>query len=556
VPGTPTPVPWWHSAAIYQVYPRSFRDLNGDGTGDLRGVIHELSYVAALSVDAIWLSPFYTSPQRDSGYDVVDPRSVDPIYGTLDDARELIVEAHARGLRVLMDVVPNHVSDLHPWFQAALISEPGSPERQRFHFLDGRGPGGNQPPNNWSSMFGGSGWTRITEPGGEPGQWYLHLFDASQPDVNWSNPDVHADALETLRFWLDMGADGFRVDVALGLAKDMSYPDIEDPEGLILALRMDLDDGSPEAAVRRRRVANSALLDRDEVQDIYREWRLLLDSYPGDRMAVAEAWVPPERAARYVAPDTLHQIFNFDFMGVGWDADRVRRVIDDTMEGLRSVGAPPTWALSNHDMPRVVTRLGGGELGRQRAKSLALIAHALPGAVYVYQGEELGLEDADIPDEARQDPVWFRTAGTQKGRDGGRVPLPWRGSEPPYGFHDRVGDAEPVPTWLPTPRGWVAVTVEAQSHDARSTLALYRGMLRLRHAHSGLSAGQPMWWAQSPTGVLALRRGAGFACVVNFSDDMVESPIEGAILLASDPAVTSDDSVIVLPPNTGAWIQS
>lgn len=549
-------VPWWHTASIYQVYPRSFRDLNGDGTGDLRGVIHELPYIAALSVDAIWLSPFYTSPQLDSGYDVVDPRSVDPIYGTLDDARELIVEAHARGLRVLMDVVPNHVSDLHPWFQAALVSEPGSSERARFHFLNGRGPGGDEPPNNWSSMFGGSAWTRITEPNGERGQWYLHLFDASQPDVNWSNADVHADALETLRFWLDMGADGFRVDVALGLAKDMSYPDIDDPDGLILALRMDLDDGSPEAAARRRRVANSALLDRDEVQDVYREWRLLLDSYPGDRMAVAEAWVPPERAARYVAPDTLHQIFNFDFMGVVWDAIRVRRVVDETMDGLRQVGAPPTWALSNHDMPRVVTRMGGGELGRQRARSFALIAHALPGAVYVYQGEELGLEDADIPDDARQDPVWFRTAGAQKGRDGGRVPLPWRGTEPPYGFHDRAGDAQLVPTWLPSPPGWVDFTVEAQSHDARSTLALYRGMLRLRHAHSGLSAGQPVWWAQSAPDVLALRRGAGFACVVNFSAEAVESPIEGAILLASDPGVTSDDSVIVLPPNTGAWIQS
>lgn len=547
--------PWWKRASVYQVYPRSFRDLNADGTGDLRGVIHELPYIAALAVDAIWLSPFYTSPQNDSGYDVADPRSVDPVYGTLDDARELIDQAHFRGLRVLVDVVPNHTSSHRDWFQEALAAGPGSAAREKYHFLDGRGPNGDDPPNNWMSMFGGSAWTRVTEPDGRPGQWYLHLFDSTQPDLNYANPHVHLDALETLRFWLDMGADGFRVDVALGLAKDPAYPDVDDPEGLILALRMDLDDGSPQAMERRRRVSNSAFLDRDELQDIYREWRQLLDSYPGDRMAVAEAWVPPERAARYVAPDTLHQIFNFDFMAAPWDAERVRDVIQATLEQLEIAGAPPTWALSNHDTPRVVTRLGGGDCGRRRARAMALIAHCLPGSIYVYQGEELGLADADLPDESRRDPVWFRTLGAQKGRDGARVPLPWHGHEPPYGFFDPGGEHE-ASLWLPPPPDWAAFSVAAQSLDAASTLGQYRAMHRLRHTHPGLFDLDNVSWPETEPGVFAVRRGCGFSCVVNFTDDEVVSPIQGYVITASDAGVRLERTVVTLPPDTGAWIQS
>jgi len=549
--------PWWHGAAVYQIYPRSFRDANGDGTGDLRGIIDELAYVAALGVDAIWLSPFYRSPQHDSGYDVADPRSVDPMYGTLDDARELIEQAHARGMRVLVDVVPNHSSFEREWFQEALASLPGSAERSRYHFLDGRGPGGGTPPTNWQSMFGGSAWTRITEPDGTPGQWYLHLFDASQPDLNWTNPDVRADGLETLRFWLDLGADGFRVDVALGLAKDMTYPDIDDAEGLILALRMDLDDGSEESRARRRRVANSAILDRDEVQEIYRDWRSLLNSYPGDRMAVAEAWVPPERAARYVAPDTLHQIFNFDFMSVPWDADRILAVVEKTMRELETVLAPPTWALSNHDTPRVVSRLGGGSEGRRRARALALVAHCLPGSVYVFQGEELGLADVELPDDARQDPVWFRTNGEQKGRDGARVPLPWSGDVPPYGFRstDADGDADADVLWLPQPQDWAPFTVAAEESDPSSTLWQYRAMLRLRRAHPGLRS--EAWEMTEPQGgLLLIRRGDGFACVVNCGSMPRTSPVPGRILVASDSSVVAEGDSIELPPSTGVWIQT
>ena len=543
--------PWWHRASVYQVYPRSFRDGNADGLGDLQGVIEGLPYLAALGVDAIWLSPFYPSPQRDAGYDVADPRDVDPMYGTLADAQALIDEAHARGIRTIVDVVPNHVSSDHAWFVAALASEPGSVERARFHFLDGRGPAGDEPPNNWLSWFGGSAWERTVNADGTPGQWYLHTFDPSQPDLNWSNPEVRADGLATLKFWLDMGVDGFRVDVALGLAKDMTYPDVDDPEGLTLALRMDLDDGSEEAMERRRKVANSPSLDRDEVQDIYREWRTLMNSYPRDTMAVAEAWVPPERAARYVAGDTLHQIFNFDFMACPWDAHRIHSVIKKTMDSLAIVGAPPTWALSNHDTPRVVDHLGGAELGRRRARAMALVAHALPGAVYVYQGEELGLADVDLPDEARQDPVFVRTKGDAKGRDGARVPLPWSGTAAPYGFSAR-GD---VPLWLPQPDDWADLTVETQAVDQDSTLTLYRQLLRLRHAHPGLADVDAFELLPVVNGLVAFRRGCGLVCLLNTTAEPVATGMTGVVLVATDRSATPVDGRSV-PANAAIWLQT
>lgn len=542
--------PWWRSAAVYQIYPRSFRDLDGDGTGDLRGIIAELPYLASLHVDAVWLSPFYPSPQRDSGYDVADPRAVDPMYGTLDDARELFDRAHALGLRVIVDVVPNHSSSEREWFRQALAAAPGSPERARYHFLDGRGADGDEPPTNWVSWFGGGAWTRITEPDGTPGQWYLHQFDSSQPDLNWSNPEVVQDGLETLRFWLDLGADGFRVDVALGLAKDMTYPDLDDPEALISAMRMDLDDGSEAAMERRQRVANSAILDRDEVQEIYRGWRLLMDSYDRDVMAVAEAWVPPERAARYVAPDTLHQIFTFDFMAAPWDSERLKAVIEATVAGLQVTGAPATWALSNHDSPRVVSRLGGGPEGLRRARALALIAHALPGSVYVFQGEELGLADVDLADDVRQDPVFFRTGGAQKGRDAARVPIPWTGTSAPYGFGSNAD------TWLPMPEGWARLTVEAENRDPTSTLNQYRSMLRLRHELADLDDGGLIVEVH-PGGILVIRRGARFACVVNCGADPHRSPVTGDVLVSSDGSHGRDmveGGSLMLPPSTGVWV--
>ena len=525
--------PWWHEAAIYQVYPRSFRDGDGDGLGDLQGVIDALPYLASLGIDAIWLSPFYRSPQHDSGYDVADPRDVDPMYGTLDDAQRLIDDAHAHGLRVIVDIVPNHVSVEHRWFLEAEDAPAGSPARARFHIRDGRGPNGDEPPTNWMSMFGGSAWTRLPD-----GQWYLHLFDASQPDLNWANEEVREDWRTTLRFWLDRGVDGFRVDVALGLAKDMAYPDMDDAEGVILALRMDLDDGSTEAMERRRRVVNSAVFDRDEVQEIYRDWRAIMDEYDGDRMAVCEAWLPAERAARYVAPDTLHQIFNFDFMAVPWDADRIARVIESTLAGLALVGAPATWALSNHDTPRVPTRLGGGARGLRRARALALVAHALPGAVYVYQGEELGLVDAPLADADRQDPVFARTNGAQLGRDGARVPLPWSGDAPPYGF--TTSDAR---LWLPQPSDWAACTVAAQEPDPGSVLSQYRATLHLRR-----SLPDEVSWSVEGA-VLTISRGEAFACIANTGSASVA--ITGEVLVASERLQQPG----LLEPDAAVWVR-
>lgn len=532
---------WWHGAAIYQVYPRSFRDSNGDGEGDLRGVIAGLDYLRELGVDAIWLSPFYPSPMVDSGYDVADPRGVDPRFGTLDDARAMIEAAHSRGLRVIVDVVPNHVSREHVWFGEALASAPASAARERFHFRDGRGVDGSEPPTNWVSVFSGPAWTRITEPDGTPGQWYLHLFDSSQPDLNWSNAEVLADSLETLRFWLDMGVDGFRVDVAWGLAKDMSYPDHPDPVGLCEGIRLDLYDGSDEAKTRRALIAGSPVWDRDEVHDIYRQWRKVLDSYD-DRMTVAEAWVyPPERAQAYVRGDTLHQLFNFDLLAAPWDATTMRRVIDETLTALAPVHAPATWALSNHDTARVVTRLGSLD----RARAVAMVVHALPGSVYVYQGEELGLADAAIPDGRRQDPVWFRSGGAQAGRDGARAPLPWSGDAPPYGFG---GDG-----WLPQPDDWAAFTIEAESADPSSTLSLYRAMLRMRHDNPALAAEVPLRWRVSADGVLAFDRGEHFTCIAN-TGAAIELRVDGRVVLASRPVVTIADGLLQIPSDTTVWV--
>jgi alpha-glucosidase len=542
---------WWQRAAVYQVYPRSFRDGNGDGLGDLRGVIEGLPYLASLGVDAIWLSPFYPSPQNDAGYDVSDPRAVDPMFGSLEDFAELVEQAHERGLRVIVDIVPNHVSASHPWFLEALDAAPGSTERRRFHFLDGRGEDGEQPPNNWESIFGGAAWTRVKEADGKWGQWYLHLFDSTQPDLNWDNDEVRADALNTLKFWLDLGVDGFRVDVALGLAKDMAYPDLIDPIGMSQSLRFDLDPSSQEAIDRRAGLANSALFDRDEVHDIYREWRSLLNSYGSDKMAVVEAWVPPERASRYVSRDTLHQIFGFDFLVVPWNAAAMRGVIERAIDAVALVGAPPTWALSNHDSPRVVTRLGDGDQGLAKARALALVAHALPGSIYVYQGEELGLSDVLIPDTARQDPVWFRSAGTQKGRDGGRVPLPWFGNEPPYGFTDRF-DAT---LWLPQPEGWEKSTIEAEDIDPFSTLNLYRTSLALRHSHPGLSSGDVEFWETDDPDVLVFQRGADVVVVANTSPEWISAPATGLVLLSSGQ-VESGPNGLQIGPDTTVWLQT
>ena len=518
------PTGWWRDAVIYQVYPRSFADGNGDGMGDLEGIRSRLPYLRELGVDAVWLSPFYASPQADAGYDVADYRAIDPMFGTLHDADAVIREAHGLGLRIIVDVVPNHCSDRHEWFQQALREGPGSPLRERFHFRPGRGPDGELPPNDWESIFGGPAWTRLPEP---DGQWYLHLFAPEQPDFNWDHPAVQDEFRSILRFWLDMGVDGFRVDVAHGLVKAPGLPDMGQGEQLKL-------------------LGNQVLpfFDQDGVHEIYRSWRTVLDEYAGDRIAVAEAWTPSaDRTALYLRPDELHQAFNFHYLNTGWDAAALRATIDESLDAMRPVGAPTTWVLSNHDVVRHRTRLGGG---LDRARAAALLMLALPGSAYVYQGEELGLpEVTDLPDEVRQDPSFFRESGQDGLRDGCRVPLPWGGDEAPYGFGSGG-------SWLPQPADWRELTVAAQTGDPASTLELYRAALALRRTHPGLGAGDAVEWLDAPDGVLAFRRPGGLVCTVNTTGAPVRLDAPGRMLLASRQLAAVGD-VFDLPADTAVW---
>ncbi|MFM8783548.1 MAG: glycoside hydrolase family 13 protein, partial [Actinomycetota bacterium] len=474
---------WWPNSAIYQVYPRSFQDSNGDGEGDLKGVLTRIDYLKSLGVDAIWLSPFYKSPNKDGGYDVADPRDVDPRFGDLGDAEALIDGAHKVGLKIIVDIVPNHFSTEHHWFKAALNSPKGSRERARFHFYDGRGSTGEIPPNNWNSIFGGPAWSRITEKDGTAGQWYLHLFDSTQADLNWDNQEVREDFEATLRFWLDLGADGFRIDVAHGLAKDEILKDHHDPQALTRALRLDVTD-MPDNE-RAELLSDVPFFDREGVHEIYRGWRKIFDSYPGERISVAEAWVhPSSRAARYVRGDELHQIFNFDFLVAPWSATTLIPAIKRTLSEVAAVAAPPTWVLSNHDSPRLVTRLGGGEIGEWRARAFALLTHALPGGIYIFQGEELGLADGELSDEVRQDPIFFRTNGKDKGRDGARIPLPWdTANEATNKFGFTTGEP-----WLPIPSHWSSKSVASQDKERNSSLNFYRESLRIRSEHPALKS--------------------------------------------------------------------
>jgi alpha-glucosidase len=483
---------------------RSFADSDGDGVGDLPGVRSRLPYIRDLGVDAIWLNPFYPSPQADAGYDVSDYRDVDPRFGTLANFDTLLEEAHGLGLRVIVDLVPNHTSSEHPWFRAALKAGPGSVERARYIFRPGRGANGDEPPNDWESVFGGPAWSRVPD-----GDWYLHLFAPEQPDLDWMNEDVRNEFDSILRFWLDRGVDGFRIDVAHGMAKQAGMPDIAGA----YAASGPAHEGHP-------------YWDQDEVHPVYRRWRAIADSYQRDVTFVGEAWVhSPSRLARYLRPDELHTAFNFNFLLAAWDAKALRAVIDESIEALGAVGAPPTWVLSNHDVVRHVTRYGS--VGRARAAALLMLA--LPGGAYVYQGEELGLPQVeDLPDEVLQDPTFFRTGGADRGRDGCRVPIPWSGDAPPFGF----GPPSSRP-WLPQPPGWAALTVERETAEPGSTLNLYREALRLRKQ---LALGEAaLEWLPAEEGVLAFRRGDHFACVVHVDDKPHgESPVQGEALLTSD----------------------
>ena len=561
---------WWRTAAIYQIYPRSFADANGDGMGDLAGIRSRLPELADLGVDAIWLSPFYTSPQKDAGYDVADYCDVDPLFGTLADFDDMLAEAHRLGLRVIVDLVPNHSSDRHPWFQAALAAEPGSAARARYLFRDGKGEAGDIPPNNWESVFGGPAWTRVTEPDGTPGQWYLHIFDSSQPDFDWTNPDVREEFRRILRFWLDRGVDGFRVDVAHGMIKADGLPDWVPPaEGGSMggASHMplaQLEAGVPLEPEIHDEGDGAPYWGQDGVHEIYRDWRALLDEYDGERILAAEAWVDPlPRVAKWVRPDEMHQAFNFAYLETPWDAAALRTVIDASLDAFGAVGAPSTWVLSNHDVVRHASRLaltaenlqGHGigpktlglpdpAVGLRRARAATALMLALPGSAYVYQGEELGLPEAiDLPDDARQDPTWFRTNGERYGRDGCRVPIPWEGDRPSYGFGPGTH------SWLPQPSGWAEYSRDRQRGAAGSTLELYRSALRGRRSHE-LATGAVEWVEPSGSdGVLAFRNGDVLVVANTGSSDVPLPP--GEVLLAS-----ADVADGVLPADTTAWLRA
>lgn len=539
--------PWWSSAVVYQIYPRSWADANGDGIGDLPGIIARLPYLRDLGVDAVWLSPFYTSPQADAGYDVADYYDVDPLFGSLSDAETLISTAHDLGLKLIVDLVPNHTSDEHVWFQQALAAAPGSPERDRYLFREGCGADGNEPPNNWDSVFGGPAWRQVEQADvaiDEPGQWYLHLFDEKQPDLNWANREVHDEFERVLRFWLDRGVDGFRVDVAHGLVKKVGLPDSSGTSHVA--------DGS------------QPMWDQPGVHEIYREWRKVLDGHADqsgtEPMMCAEAWVvPAERLAKYVRPDEFHQAFNFAFLETPWSATQLRAVIDDTSSANAAVGAPTTWVLSNHDVVRHATRLGlpsaathlngvgaddpqpDAELGLRRARAATAMMLALPGGAYLYQGEELGLpEHTRMPDADRQDPTYARTDHAIRGRDGCRVPMPWTSGEPANGFND-TGEL-----WLPQPQAYAALAVNQQIGVDGSTLELYRTLLRLRREHQ-LGAGSLRW---VDAGVDALGFDSGpVRSITNFGDRPLELPTNWQVV-----AVSGRLDQGCLPTDTTVWL--
>ena len=546
--------PWWRDAVTYQIYIRSFADANGDGIGDVEGIRSRLPYLKELGVDAIWITPWYPSPQHDHGYDVADYMDIEPQYGTLADAERLIKETHEHGIKFIIDVVPNHTSDEHKWFQAALKAAPGSPERDRYIFRDGKGPNGDLPPNNWEAVFGGCAWERVIEADGKPGQWYLHLFAIEQPDLNWENPEVRSHLEDVLKFWLDRGVDGFRIDVAHGMIKYPGLPDIPD-----------INTTSEMLAPHER-----PFWDQEGVHDIYRSWRKILDSYPGDRMAVAEAWVSPAaRIARYVRADELQNSFNFEMLTTLWKASEIKAKIDNSMAALVEVGAPPSWVFNNHDVVRSIDRLdlgltNNGEStftrqgdpakfniarGTLRAKSATLMTLALPGGTYLYQGEELGLPEVrDIPEDRLTDPRWKMSGFKDRGRDGCRVPLPWK-TDHAGGFGFSTNEMlELDQAWLPQSPWMGNFSAESQAGVAGSTLTMYRQVIALRKLEEGLGDG-PMAWIEAGKDVVAFSRPGNFACYINFGA-AIEIPAGAKVLISSGSLEGN-----LLPTDTAVWLR-
>jgi alpha-glucosidase len=537
---------WWRDSVIYQLYVKSFADSDGDGIGDLDGITQHLDHIAALGVDGIWLNPCYPSPNRDGGYDVADYLVIDQRYGGMAAFERLLSATHAHGLKLLMDLVPNHCSDQHVWFQQARSAGPGSLERDRFLFRPGRGADGSEPPNNWQSTFGGPAWTRINDEPGD-GEWYLHSFDSSQPDFNWDNIDVVSMFDDVLTSWFDRGIDGFRIDVAYAMVKRAGLPDVEDPAG-----------------------DNPYLWNQPGVHDIFKRWRAIADSYDRELTLLGEVWLPPRDAADYIRSGELTQVFYFDLLQQPFEADSFRRSIEETITGLAAADGVPTWTLNSHDVHRSVTRYGliepvalqtadlnalrtrargrvDVDLGIRRAKAATLLALALPGSVYLYQGEELGLPEVqDLPDDARQDPIWERSGHAEHGRDGCRVPLPWTtDSDRAFGFlpEGYVGAGEP---WLPQPSWFSDYAAAPQADDPSSVLSFYRTALRAR---SRVDATSPLEWiATGRDDVIAFRRGRIISATV-FSGPPFAPPADwGEQFCRSDSA-----SGPLAAATTGYW---
>lgn len=542
---------WWRQAAIYQIYPRSFKDSNGDGVGDLRGIINEIPYLASLNLDAVWLSPFYPSALADGGYDVDDYRDVDPLLGTLADFDEILEGLHNVGIRVFVDIVPNHSSNLHEWFKEAIASEPGSAARDRYIFRDGKGANGELPPTNWPSHFEPSAWTHEREMGGKHNQWYCHLFAKEQPDWNWDNREVEEDFLKTLKFWSDRGVDGFRIDVAHALKKDLSEP---------------LKDQAKYPGFNNPMSGDDVLFDRNEVHEVYREWRKLFDQYNPPRVAVAEAYVRAERAWLYSQPDELGQTFNFELISANFNAAEFKSLIERNFGIAKEHGSSTTWVFSNHDKVRHATRWGlhpsvnlhkwllsdgtshplDREMGVQAGLAATMLILALPGCTYIYQGEELGLHEvADIPSDQIQDPQYERNNRIEKGRDGCRVPLPWKKTGPSFGF-GTGGSHLPQPAWFGDS------SVEAEDGVQGSPLEIYRAALKLRREIQGPE--DMTWHPTTNRNVLHFSRPNGWQSITNFGSDpydLAQTQGLGNFLHSSHPMDGQ-----TLPPATTAWFKA
>ncbi len=552
---------WWRQAVIYQIYPRSFKDSNGDGIGDIKGITSKIGYLSSLNVDAVWLSPFYPSALADGGYDVDDYRDVDPKLGTLADFDEMLNKLHEAGIRVFVDIVPNHSSNRHEWFKEAIAAEPGSAARNRYIFRDGKGANGELPPTNWPSHFAPSAWSHESTQGGKHNQWYCHLFAPEQPDFNWDNREIEDDFLKTLKFWADRGVDGFRIDVAHALKKDLSEP---------------LKDQARYPDLVNRKPGDNILFDRDEVHEIYKEWRQLFNQYNPPRVAVAEAYVPADRLALYASADELGQAFNFELLNANFNATEFKTVIDRGLTQAKALGSSSTWCLNNHDQMRPATKYGllptvdhirwknsagatsplDENLGMRSAIAASMLIMALPGCTYIYQGEELGLHEVlGIPEDQIQDPQYLRNLKVDVGRDGCRVPLPWTSSGSSFGFGD--GGSH-----LPQPQWFAKNSVEVESKDPQSPLSIFRKALELR---KGLVTEEEMQWHETgDANVLHFSRPNGWHCITNFGRGHFDLTGKGEILHSSGPLAEAGIYLIHgvetsgndLPPATTVWLQA